>query len=111
MSTAVRPKPQRKPKLRRHCRTDGTQIRPDQGHGSFLSLVKTKESLTHWSVACGASRKAKIPAPFRAGTDAFAIHGRPGAQVALLQSPIFPTVRPRYIKRENFPPVPVDKPH
>src|SRR5260370_18471564 len=46
-----------------------------------------------------------------AGTDASAIHGRLGAQVALLQSPILPAVSLPYIKRGNFRGLPVDKPH
>ena len=46
-----------------------------------------------------------------AGTDASAIHGRPSAQVALLQSPILSAARSTYIKRRNFRGLPVDKPH
>ena len=46
-----------------------------------------------------------------AGADASAIHGRSGAQVALLQSPILPTAEPGYMKKENFRIVSVDKPH
>jgi hypothetical protein len=46
-----------------------------------------------------------------AGTDASAIHGRRGAQVALLQSPILPAASPSYKKRKPFPGFPVDKPH
>src|SRR5258708_5555722 len=37
-----------------------------------------------------------------AGTDASAIHGRLGAQVALLQSPILPAVSSLYVKEEIF---------
>src|SRR6266550_1366798 len=43
--------------------------------------------------------------------DASAIHGQPGAQVALLQSPILPAAGSRYSQKENFPTSPVDKPH
>ena len=43
--------------------------------------------------------------------DAFAIHGRLGAQVALLQSLILPTAMITYHKRRNFSGGPVDKPH
>src|SRR2546423_15715045 len=46
-----------------------------------------------------------------AGTDASAFHGRLGAQVALLQSPILPAVSSPYTKRRNFRGLPVDKPH
>src|SRR5580765_8142032 len=54
----------------------------------------------------------KNPSPKNgAGTDASAIHGRPSAQVALLQSPILSAVRSPYIKRRIFRGLPVDKPH
>src|SRR5467141_3692360 len=43
--------------------------------------------------------------------DASAIHGQPGAQFALLQSPILPAACSRYSEKENFPMSPVDKPH
>ena len=46
-----------------------------------------------------------------AGTDVFASHGRPGAQVALLQSLILPAVIPRYRKKRLFRGLPIDKPH
>ena len=46
-----------------------------------------------------------------AGTDASAIHGRPGAQVALLQSPILPVASSAYTQRKKFRGLPVDKPH
>jgi hypothetical protein len=46
-----------------------------------------------------------------AGTDASAIHGRLGAQVALLQSPILPAANLPYIKKQNFRGLPVDKTH
>src|SRR5687767_826801 len=52
------------------------------------------------------------PSPrIEAGTDASAIHGRLGAQVALLQSPILPAVSLPYTKGRNFRGLPVDKPH
>src|SRR3954466_15154352 len=35
----------------------------------------------------------------------------PGARVALLQSPILPVVPSPYLKKRNFPGLPVDKPH
>src|SRR6266545_4899393 len=70
-------------------------------------------SLTHYTVACRAFLESKFPAPDRSGpgTDASAIHGRLGAQVALLQSPILPTANLPYTKRRNFRGLPVDKPH
>jgi hypothetical protein len=46
-----------------------------------------------------------------AGTDASAIHGRLGAQVALLQSPILPAANLPYTQKKSFPGFPVDKPH
>src|SRR6266478_4914927 len=45
------------------------------------------------------------------GVDASAIHGRLGAQAALLQSPILPAARSRYTSNKTFQNVPVDKPH
>ena len=48
---------------------------------------------------------------FGVGTDACAIHGRYGAQVALLQSPILRTAPSPYIEKETFRGPPVDKPH
>jgi hypothetical protein len=45
------------------------------------------------------------------GADASAIHGRLGAQVALLQSPILPAAGSLYPKKELFRKLPVDKPH
>ena len=47
-------------------------------------------SLSLWTVACGTIQpKQSAGARFRApDSDASAIHGRPGAQVALLQSPV-----------------------
>ena len=46
-----------------------------------------------------------------AGRDACAIHGRPGAQVALLQSLILPAARLLYIRKNKFRKFPFDKPH
>jgi hypothetical protein len=46
-----------------------------------------------------------------AGTDASAIHGRRGAQVALLQSLILPAANLPYTTRKKFRGLPVDKPH
>ena len=64
------------------------------------------------TAACEGILKQKNPgARISAGKDAFAIHGRQGAQVALLQSPILPAVSSVYLKKENFPGLPVDKPH
>jgi len=58
------------------------------------------------------TRKKKNPgALISAGTDAFAIHGRQDAQVALLQSPILPAVISHYSIEENFRGLPIDKPH
>src|SRR5579864_2870968 len=45
------------------------------------------------------------------GTDASAFHGRPGARVALLQSPILRAAPLSYIGKEIFRECPVDKPH
>ena len=64
------------------------------------------------TVACEGILEMKNPGtPIGAGRDAFAIHGRQSAQVALLQSPILPAVSSAYMKKENFPGLPVDKPH
>src|SRR5579859_7632205 len=61
---------------------------------------------------CAAFLKRKIPAPtLGAGTDASAIHGRSGAQVALLQSPILPTVGSPYLNNRNFREPLLDKTH
>ena len=46
-----------------------------------------------------------------AGTDASAFHGRPGAQVALLQSLILPAVTTLYRKKRIYRGLPIDKPH
>jgi len=45
------------------------------------------------------------------GADASAIHGRLGARVALLQSPILPATWVLYPEKEIFRNLPVDKPH
>jgi hypothetical protein len=45
------------------------------------------------------------------GSDASAIHGRLGARVALLQSPILPAAGSLYPEKEIFRNLPVDKPH
>jgi hypothetical protein len=45
------------------------------------------------------------------GSDASAIHGRRGARVALLQSPILPAAGSLYPEKEIFRNLPVDKPH
>ena len=45
------------------------------------------------------------------GSDASAIHGRLGARVALLQSPILPAVILLYPGKELLRNLPVDKPH
>ena len=45
------------------------------------------------------------------GVDASAIHGRLGARVALLQSPILPAAQSGYMSKKTFQNVPVDKPH
>ena len=65
------------------------------------------------AVICKASsNQTKSPSSATGtGTDAFAFHGRPGAQVALLQSPILPAVNSVYIKKQSFRGLPVDKPH
>src|SRR6266516_5243364 len=70
-------------------------------------------SFSLYTVACGAIPKNKTHGskPNGAGMDASASHGLPGAQVALLQSPILPTVSLRYIGKTNFRAPPVDKPH
>jgi hypothetical protein len=58
------------------------------------------------------SRDTKNPgAKSGAGTDASAFHGRPGAQVALLQSPILPAVTTLYRKKRIVRGLPIDKPH
>ena len=57
-------------------------------------------------------RGRKNPGAIRgAGTDASAFHGRPGAQVALLQSPILPAVSTFYWKKRIVRGLPIDKPH
>jgi len=70
-------------------------------------------SLSHYTVACGAAPKIKLPAPTGVGpgADASAIHGRLGAQVALLQSPILPAVTLPYSQIFDSCNPPVDKPH
>jgi len=45
------------------------------------------------------------------GADASAIHGRPGARVALLQSPILPAAASLYPEKALCRNLPVDKPH
>jgi hypothetical protein len=58
-------------------------------------------SLTHYTVVCETfPRKGKLPAQLALARepDASAIHGRLGAQVALLQSPILPTATKSYKK-------------
>jgi hypothetical protein len=54
----------------------------------------------------------KNPGPrIGAGTDASAIHGRRGAQVALLQSPILPAASSLYHKEADIRKIQFDKPH
>ena len=54
------------------------------------------------------SRRHRQAAP---GADASAIHGRLGARVALLQSPILPAARSSYSKEKVFRSIPVDNTH
>jgi hypothetical protein len=54
------------------------------------------------------SRHHRQAAP---GAEASAIHGRPGAQVALLQSPILPAAPPPYPHQRDFRNLPVDNTH
>src|SRR5438132_6486221 len=55
-------------------------------------------SLSHWAVACrGILKKLPICKKQTGSLDASAIHGRLGAQVALLQSLILPTARQRSV--------------
>jgi hypothetical protein len=63
-------------------------------------LLKHPSALTSW--------RCPQAAP---GVDASAIHGRPGARVALLQSPILPAAASLYPGKEIFGNLPVDKPH
>lgn len=72
-----------------------------------------KMSLSLQTVACGAPWPSKLPAPGvpEPGVDATAIHGRLGARVALLQSPILPTARSAYILAQKLQKLSVDKPH
>ena len=72
-----------------------------------------KMSLSLQTVACGAPWPSKLPAPGgpEPGVDATAIHGRLGARVALLQSPILPIARSAYILAQKFQKLSVDKPH
>src|SRR4051812_35766917 len=57
-------------------------------------------------------RETKNPgAKSGAGTDASAFHGRPGARVALLQSPILPAAITLYRKKRIVRGLPIDKPH
>src|SRR4051794_13593790 len=57
-------------------------------------------------------RETKNPgAKSGAGTDASAFHGRPGARVALLQSPILPAAITFYRKKRIVRGLPIDKPH
>ena len=76
---ANRPSPN--PKLRMNTQTE-------QGNKTM--------SFSLWTLACGVILQTKRPAPnvVGAGLDASAIQGRPGARVALLQSPI-PRAAPR----------------
>lgn len=53
-----------------------------------------KMSLSLWTVACGSDPGSPTRRTAEAGPDWTAIHGRTGAQVALLQSPIFPLAFP-----------------
>ncbi len=65
-----------------------------------------------WNRGLRSIPKRNNPGPKnRTGTDASAFHGRPGARVALLQSPILPAANSPYIKRKSFRGLPVDKPH
>ncbi len=70
----------------------------------FFAL--TRGLLSHPSKA--SSRRGLTAAP---GTDASAIHGRLGAQVALLQSPILPAATKPYLATAPLFNLPVDKPH
>jgi len=70
-------------------------------------------SLSLWTVNCrGIPKELLAPAVrWRQALDASAIHGRLGAQVALLQSPILPDACSPYNKRPNFRDFPLTKPH
>src|SRR6266446_384673 len=73
-------------------------------YDEFIAL--DRGLLRHRSKAI--SRRCRKATP---GADASAIHGRLGARVALLQSPILPVVSLSYYKNRNFQTNPVDKPH
>jgi hypothetical protein len=89
---------------------------PPRSHGGCRGgrprLIRTM-SLSLQTVACGAPRPRKLPAPGHPepGVDATAIHGRLGAQVALLQSPILPTAWSAYILGQDLQNLSIDKPH
>ena len=70
----------------------------------FIAL--NRGLLKHASETVSWRRLAAAP-----GADASAIHGRLGAQVALLQSPILPVAGSLYQEKALFRNVPVDKPH
>jgi hypothetical protein len=64
-------------------------------YGEFFALAMVAE----------ASLKIKVPSSSitpEPGRDAFAIHGRLGAQVALLQSPILPIAMKLYTRLKDF---------
>jgi hypothetical protein len=68
---------------------------------------------TALAMVCECLRLPNLSAlpPRNADRDASAIHGRSGAQVALLQSPILPTAVSSYIKKRHFREPPLDKTH
>jgi len=76
----------------------------DMVKGEFIAL--DRGLLKHPSTVI--SWRCLTAAP---GSDASAIHGRLGARVALLQSPILPAAILPYPEKELFRNVPVDKPH
>ena len=76
----------------------------DMVKGEFIAL--DRGLLKHPSTVM--SWRCLTAAP---GSDASAIHGRLGARVALLQSPILPAAILPYPEKEPFRNLPVDKPH
>jgi hypothetical protein len=61
-------------------------------HSEFSALTRGLRSI----------HKKNPGSALGAGTDASAFHGRPGARVALLQSPILPAVLSPYMGKKEF---------
>ena len=73
-----------------------------------MNISHDNKEFNALAMDCAGIQKNKNPgAKMSTGTDASAIQGRPGAQVALLQSPILPVVSLPYCENRIFKVLPL----